>query len=131
MQDAIAACRRLRCPRRALSLASSASAAVTAATSVTDANYVDAYAISSNSKVTVSVQLLDWVSSSNYTILSSGNYTLANAVRVTVTYTVPLNFGVVIGYGKQMRRSRSATVMLTTGAAPPFRSPGTPILALR
>jgi Flp pilus assembly protein TadG len=100
----------------ALNLVSSASAAISAATAVTDANYVDAYNISSNSNVTVSVQLLDWVSSSNYTVLSSGNYTLANAVRVTVTYTVPLNFGAVLGYSSKVA-TRSSTAMLTTNSA--------------
>jgi hypothetical protein len=59
------------------------------------------------------VQLLDWVSASNYTILVPANYGLANAVRVTVTYNVPLVFGRVIGISSK-GASRSCTAQLNT-----------------
>jgi Flp pilus assembly protein TadG len=95
----------------AFNLATSASAAVTAATSVVNGNYVDAQTVSSNSKVTVSVQLLDWTSSSNYVVLVSATYSLANAVRVTLTYNVPLSFGSVIGISSKTA-TRSSTALL-------------------
>jgi Flp pilus assembly protein TadG len=96
----------------AFTLASSYNNAPTVAATVTGENYVDTGKISANSKVTGSVQMLNWTSASNYTVLSSGNYSQANAVRVTVSYTVPLTFGSVIGISSKPA-TRSATAMLS------------------
>jgi hypothetical protein len=97
----------------ALTLASSYSTASSEATLVAGKNYVDTLPISSNA--TLLVQMLNWTSATNYTVLSPANYSQANAVRVTVSYTVPLTFGSIIGISTKPA-SASATAMMAVSS---------------
>jgi Flp pilus assembly protein TadG len=63
--------------------------AKTAAQNVANENYVDGLLISSTG-ATVTAHYIDWISSSNYTVLSSSSG--ANAVQVTITYPVSMMF---------------------------------------
>jgi Flp pilus assembly protein TadG len=89
------------------------SAAASLATAVANENYVDAQTVGSDAAVTLGVQMLLWVGPSDYTVLMPANYAMANAVRVTLTYDVPLSFAGVIGLSKKTA-TRSATAMLVT-----------------
>jgi Flp pilus assembly protein TadG len=99
----------------AFQLANGASLAVNYATIVSWLNTVDAQNVLSNSNVTVNIQVLNWTSATNYTILSSGNYSTANAVRVTLTYNVPLTFGSLVGISSKTA-SRSSTAVLNVSS---------------
>jgi Flp pilus assembly protein TadG len=99
----------------AFKLATSYTVALSTATSVSNANYLEARTIGSNGNVTVSVQLLNWTNSSTYTVLVPATYNQANAVRVTMTYNVPLVFGAVIGIPTKPA-SRSATALLSVSS---------------
>jgi Flp pilus assembly protein TadG len=95
----------------ALALRFSPTTALSTATSVAGGNYVDNTKISSNSNVSVTVQLEDYISATDIVVLSSGSYSLANAVNVTISYNVPLVFGSTIGISHK-EASRSSTSML-------------------
>jgi Flp pilus assembly protein TadG len=86
-----------------LQLANGTTATTTAATTVATENTVDDQLIASGQ---VSVQLLNWTSSSNYTVVATA--ALANAVRVTVTDNVPFFFANMIGFHTHVA-SRSST----------------------
>jgi Flp pilus assembly protein TadG len=99
----------------AFKLASGYSVALSTAASVADENYIDSQTIGSNSNVTVNIQLLKWTSSTNYSILSSSNYSQANAIQVSLTYNVPLSFANIIGLGSKPA-TRSSTAMIITSS---------------
>ena len=97
----------------AFKLTTGYAAALSSATSVANANYLDAQTVGSNPKATLTVQLLNWTSSSNYVVLAPANYNQANAVRVNISYNVPLEFGAIIGISSK-GVSRTATALLVT-----------------
>jgi Flp pilus assembly protein TadG len=98
----------------AFQLAKGASTSVSYATIVSWFNNVDAQTVLSNPNVSVTIQVLDWTSASNYTVLTSSNYSLANAIRVTLSYNVPLMFGSVIGISSKTATRSSTAVLYTT-----------------
>lgn len=69
------------------------SAATSAATTVATENTVDDHSISSSQ---VTVQLLNWISPTNYTVVSSA--TSANAVKVSISDSTPYFFATVLGF---------------------------------
>ena len=86
-----------------LQLANGTTATTTAATTVATENTVDDQLITSSQ---VSVQLLNWTSSSNYTVVATA--ALANAVKVTVSDNVPFFFANMMGFHTHVA-SRSST----------------------
>jgi Flp pilus assembly protein TadG len=79
-----------------------------AATNIATANTVDGSAIASSS---VTVQFLSWTNASHYTVLSGASG--ANAVRVTISYNVPLLFAQALGLA-QKNAVESGTAEITT-----------------
>ena len=60
-------------------------------------NTVDGQSVVNGSAFTVTVQFLQWTSKTNFTVLTPAKYSMANAIKVTISYTVPLTFGQIIG----------------------------------
>jgi Flp pilus assembly protein TadG len=92
-------------------LSNGTTATTSAATSVATENTVDDQFISSSQ---VTVQLLNWTSSSNYTVVSSA--ALANAVQVSISDNVPFFFATVLGFSTHVatRTSTAADIVQTS-----------------
>jgi Flp pilus assembly protein TadG len=92
-------------------LSSGTTATENAATTVATENTVDDSFITSSQ---VTVQLLNWVSSTNYTVVSSAS--AANAVKVTITDDVPFFFACVVGFHTHVatRTSTAEQIVQTT-----------------
>jgi hypothetical protein len=103
-----------------------ASAVTAAADADATQNTVDGQAIT-NAMVTV--QYIKWTNASNYTIESTANFAQANAVRVTITYTVPLLFAQVIGYANKSASEFSTAELSIQTASPYVYATGNPWLA--
>ncbi len=95
-------------------LSASTSAASTAASNMAQLNTADGVAIS-NTNDTITINFIKWTSVANYTVLSPGNYSQANAIRVTITRTVPLIVAQLIGIpGKDATESSIAAISTST-----------------
>lgn len=92
----------------------SSSAATTAAQNMAYANYIDTENIS-NSNCTITVAFLNWPST---TALSSNNFSQANAVRVTIRYTVPLLFAQILGLSGKDTSQTSVAALATQTVSP-------------
>ena len=92
-------------------LANGTTASTSAATTVATENTVDDNLIQSSQ---VTVQLMNWVSSTNHTVVSTAG--AANAVQVTITDNVPFFFACVIGFHTHVasRTSTAEEIVQTT-----------------
>jgi Flp pilus assembly protein TadG len=92
-----------------------------AAKAVTGENYVDGQSIPVGD---VTVEYLNWTSASTYTVESAQNYASANAVRVTITYNVPLLFAKVLGINTKTASEASVAKVVVNVANPTVYATG-------
>ncbi len=97
-------------------LSAGSSAATSAATTVATENRVDDAAIPSSA---VTVQLLNWISSTNYTVVATA--AAANAVRVTIADPVPFYFATALGF-RTHTATRSSTAKIVVQTSTQFTS---------
>jgi len=92
-----------------------------AALDIADGTYVN------SSNATITIQYLNWTSSSNYTIESGA--TGSNAMKVTISESVPMLFAEILGFPK-LTATESATALITTYTETPYvNATGNPWLA--
>ena len=104
--------------------ASVSTAAIAAATS----NVVDGQAITAGS---VTVEYLNWTSKANCPVVTTANFSSAtvNAVRVSITYNVPLAFAKVLGLANKAAVEFSVAKVVTQTDTPHVYATGNPWLA--
>jgi hypothetical protein len=99
----------------------SASAVTTAATNAAKLNYIDGQTVPAGD---VTVEFLNWTSPASYVVESSANFASANAVRVTITYNVPLVFGQVLGLNQKSASEASVAKVVVNTDTPTVYATG-------
>lgn len=100
----------------AAAIPNGSSAATTAATNAAINNQIDGQAITS---AMVTVEYVNWTSSSNNSVVSAANFAQCNAIRVSIAYSVPLTFAKIIGLANKSAVEHS-TAKLTIQTDSPY-----------
>lgn len=77
----------------------------------------------------ITIQYIKWVSAANFTIESTANISQANAVRVILSYNVPLAFAEVLGLANKQAVEMSTAELSIQTATPYVYATGDPWLA--
>ena len=86
-----------------------------AVNAVATSNTVDGQPITTSM---VTIQYIKWTDKSNFTVESAANFSQANAIRVYVSYNVPLTFAQIIGLSSKQAVEHSTAEVITQVATP-------------